>query len=146
VTSRREHGAGPGSNRAGQTMSAFLQQIHHTGLLRSTVAASDVATAVLCTLLLTIPRAEARNFLSAIPSTLRNLLYVCAAPRRVEAEVVGREQVLRTIADRLRIEPEGAELVARIVLAAAQNWLPRKQVEQLRLQLGPDLRDLWAPP
>ena len=146
MTSKHEHGPPTGSNQARQTTSSFLQQIQHSGLLRSTVAASDVATAVLCTLLLTIPRREARAFLSAVPPTLRTLLHVCAVERREVPEIVGREQVLRSIADRLRIEPEGAELVARIVLAAAQNWLPRKELEQLRLGLAPELRDLWAPP
>lgn len=138
MTTKHEHGAGPGSNHAGQTTREFLQQIHHTGLLRSTVVASDVASAVLCALLLSISREQARSFLSGIPPSLRELLHVCAVERRAEAEIVGR--------DRLRIEPEGAELVTRIVLAAAQNWLPRKELQQLRLRLAPDLRDLWVPP
>jgi hypothetical protein len=54
--------------------------------------------------------------------------------------------VLRTIADRLWIEPEGAVVAAKIVLSAAQTWLPRQELELFRLQLPPDLGDLWAAP
>jgi uncharacterized protein (DUF2267 family) len=146
VITKQEQGAGPGSNQAGQTTKAFLQQIHHAGLLRSMGAASDAATAVLCTLLLAVSRQQARAFLFALPPSLRDLLHICAVERRPEAEIVGREQVLRTIADRMRIEPEGAAQVARIVLASARVWLPRKEVEDLRLQVPRDLLDLWAPP
>ena len=144
--SRRERGAGPGSNLAGQTTTGFLQQIHHGALLRSTVAAGDVAAAVLSTLLLSIPRREAQSFLSGMPPTLRDLLHTSAFGRRDKPEIAGREQVLRTIADRLRIDVGRAAFVARIVLAAAQNWLPRTELSHLSLHLGPELRDLSAPP
>ena len=146
MTTRHERGAGPGSTHAGQTTSAFLQQIHHTALLHSAVAASDIATAVLSTLLLTLPRQEAQSYVSAAPPTLRDLLHTAAFERRETPEIVGREQVLRTIANRLGIDPEDAPRFARVVLAAAQNWLPRKELEHLKLQLAPELGDLWVPP
>jgi uncharacterized protein (DUF2267 family) len=146
VMNKGEVGAGPGSNQAGQTTKAFLEQIHNAGLLRSAAVATDVAAAVFSTLLMTVSRNQAQRFLSALPATLRDLLHASAVGRREAAEISGREEVLRTIADRLRIELEGAEVAARIVLAAAENWLPRKELELLRLELPWELRDLWAPP
>jgi uncharacterized protein (DUF2267 family) len=134
VTLKNEHGAGPGSNRVGQTTSGFLQQIQHTGLLRSTVEASEFATAVLCTLLLAIPRERATKFLASVPAPLRDLLHACAVQRADQAEIVGRVQALETIAVRLRIEPDQAMVAARVVLGAAQTWLPHKDLEQLRLE------------
>src|SRR5262249_13903759 len=108
MSTKHDLGSGPGSIQATQTTTGFLQQIHHTALLRSAATASDVATAVLCALLSTVTRTQACDFVSALPPSLRKLLHVCAIERRAAAEIVGREQVLRTIADRLRIELEGA--------------------------------------
>jgi uncharacterized protein (DUF2267 family) len=146
LITKHEHGAGPASNDGALATRAFFEQIHNTGLLRSAAVASDVATAVLSTLLLTVSREHAREFLSSLPPTLRELLHGGGFERRQEPEIAEREQMLRTIADRLWIEPEGAERAVRIVLAAAQNWLPRKELELLRRRLPRGLGDLWVPP
>ena len=146
MNTRRDPRAGPASNHVGSTTRAFLQQIHHTGLLRSAAVAGDVATAVFSTLLMTVSREQARRFILALPPSLRELLHAGVLDRREQAEIVGRAEVLRTIAERLRIDTVGAETAARIVLAAAENWLPRKELDLLRLQLPSELRDLWAPP
>jgi uncharacterized protein (DUF2267 family) len=132
--------------KAAKTTIGFLQQIHHAGQMRSAVAATDAATAVFCMLTLAVSRDDARAFVSALPPTLRHLLHASAYERPSKATIVARDQLLRAIADRLRIEPDSAEVVARIVLAAAQNWLPRKELNDLKLRLPSELHDLWAPP
>jgi uncharacterized protein (DUF2267 family) len=127
-------------------MVGFLQQIHHAGQMRSPVAAADAATVVLGALLCTVTGEQARTFASAVPPTLRHLLHGSAYERTDRPELTGRDVVLRTISDQLRIDTEEALLVGRIVLSAAQNWLPRKELNDLRDQLPPDLGDLWSPP
>jgi uncharacterized protein (DUF2267 family) len=145
-THREEPGAGATTAAAAKATIGFLQQIHHAGQMRSAVAATDAATVVLGTLMRAVTREQARVFLSTMPSTLRHLLHGCAYERLEAPEVGGRDDVLRTIADLLRIGRDDAEVVGRIVMAAAQNWLPRRELLDLRLQLPSDVRDLWSPP
>jgi uncharacterized protein (DUF2267 family) len=145
-TQRHEIGSGPGTVKATKTTIGFLQQIHHAGHMRSAVAATDAATAVFSMLTLAVSREQARTFVSAMPSTLRHLLHLYAYERPKEPTIVSRDQLLRAVADRLHIEPENADVVARIVLSAAQNWLPRKELNELKHQHPSDLQSLWAPP
>ena len=146
MTSKHEIGVGPGSSQPGQTTRAFLQEIQHACALRSTEVASDVATVVFCTVLRSVSREHSNNFVSVLPPTLRQLLRACTIERRDEPEVVGRAQALQTVADTLHFEPARAEFATRIVLVAAQNWLPRKEVDQLRRQIQDLGDDLWRPP
>lgn len=142
----RELGAGPGSHRPGQTISGFLQEIQQAGLLRSTVAASDIAAAVLGALLSTLRPEQAQEFVRTMPPTLRDLLHAYVVGQRSGGLLVGRDDVLRTVARALRMGPDDAVLVTRVVLVAAQNWLPRKELQLLRLVLAAELADLWTPP
>ncbi len=132
--------------KATKTTIGFLQQIHHVGHMRSAVVAIDAATAVFSMLALAVSRDEARAFVSAMPSTLRHLLHLYAYERPNEPTIVSRDQLLRAVADRLRIDPESADVVVRVVLSAAQNWLPRKELNDLKHQLSSDLQSVWAPP
>jgi uncharacterized protein (DUF2267 family) len=129
-----------------KTMLEFMDQVHHATHARSAVAAADAIGVVFSQLLLTIDRDSARSFEAAMPPTLRTLLHPHMLERGAGAEVFGPRDLLERIADRLRVDPDEAELTTRDVLAAALVWLPRHELQHLLAHLSRDLLHLFRSP
>lgn len=107
------------------------------------VSSSDAFAAVMCVLSQRVSAGEARDLLAGLPVTMRGLVDRCARHRSEEAEVFGREELLRRVADHLKLDANSVAPIVRAVFSAAKRVLPEKAVFDIGSQLPLDLRELW---
>ncbi len=88
-------------------------------------------------------RGEARRIIDALPARHRAFLAHVARDREEAPEPLGRAEIARAIAAELGLDEQGAEHLARAVLAAVGRALPQGLLTKALAQLPPDVAHLF---
>ncbi len=88
-------------------------------------------------------RGEARRIIDALPARHRAFLAHVARDREEAPEPLGRAEIARAIAAELGLDEQGAEHLARAVLAAVGRALPAGLLEKALRELPPEVAHLF---
>jgi uncharacterized protein (DUF2267 family) len=122
----------------------LFHDLEESGVLPEGISASEATSAVLCNLLMRVSGGEARDFVTAAPTTLRTLLGACMRHRDERPEMfVDRAEFLRRVADQRGIGTDVASRLSRAVFAAARTLLSSCEATHIENQLPRDLLELW---
>lgn len=123
----------------------IFRDVERSGVLPRGVGAADAVSAVLCPLSMRISGGEALDLLESLPPSIQTMLRPCVRHRVEQPELLGRDDLLRRVADHLVIAPADAERVIRAVCEAVRRVLPRKEASDVESQPPADIRELWRP-
>lgn len=129
------------ASRTGSTYAAFIRHLCEVSSLDPVIAES-AAVAVLGALERRIQPEEARQLEAQLPRRLVEHVELSHArssgPRRF-----GREDLLRTVAEELRMSEDEVEPVVRAVFLAVRDQISEGESKDISAQLPADLRELW---
>jgi uncharacterized protein (DUF2267 family) len=125
----------------------MLTRIERAVRLPRGVTGMGAFTSVVGRLSRRIARGEARHFVGALPSDLRQLVEPCLDGRGEAPEHFDKAQFLEGIAKDLNITDRvQAETVTRTVFHYVEEYVPASVFEHIMSQLPSDLSDMWALP
>ncbi len=122
---------------------AIEHDLERRAHLPAHVAPATAFVAVMCTFARRLSGGEARHVLLGLPRSVRALIDRCATHEHEQADVFGRDELLRAIGEHLSTDREETERITLEVLRATKRALAPSVNEQVAAQLPPDLAELW---
>jgi CBS domain-containing protein/uncharacterized protein (DUF2267 family) len=130
-------------SRSGRTLSEFSKHLSETLGIEDRGRALTAFEVVATALVERLTPDEARDFLSQLPSLLRERLE--GVPKGPDPHVT-RESVETDMALRLDLEPEEAAALVRRVAVSMEDFVSEAEVEDIIAQLPRDMKELFVPP
>ncbi len=134
--------APPGMVYADEVSKAFYDAIAVSEALPRNMSAWSATSSVLGELLTRVDSERARQFVAAMPKTLKTQLKACLQSGQVEQTLDCRSYV-HGVMQRLQLSEDRATALARTVFVVMQNHLPGDPVSQLEKELPEGLAELW---
>ncbi|MDB4976822.1 MAG: hypothetical protein JWN48_5163 [Myxococcaceae bacterium] len=106
--------------------------------------AAQIAASVLCVLEQRITREEGVQLEAQLPTKLQDLMFHCTMHVSERPSDIDRSRFIAMVAEDLSVPAGEAERYVRCVLSALTSHVSAGELEQVLLQLPPDLRSLWT--
>jgi uncharacterized protein (DUF2267 family) len=138
--------ATPNESDGEEAVRRFFEDVELSRHLPAGTSARDAVAVVLGTLLRRVTGGQARHFVRALPSALRDILGSSAEHRAEAPEGFNRDMYLRRVSMLLGTSEESVERLARDIFLAMHRHLGTIDVGDVATQLPDDLERLWVHP
>lgn len=107
------------------------------------VGAAEAFSSVMCSFSRRLSGGESRHLFLGLPLPLRSLVERCAHHRDEWAELFGRDELVRDVAEHLQVDERTSLRIIGEVLRATKRMLPQETIGEIDAQLPHDLLELW---